>query len=160
MSNGMQLSGLASGMDWQNVVDQLMELERIPIKRKEAEQLQNAEKSAEFDMLKVRLEQLESPQVNWLMINLGCSDHHSVDPETTLISASATGTLIGDYVVSDATRATASVLYGESDIADNIGQGATPDPTLSAMNVSTAVKEGTFTINGTILRLAGLLIST
>ena len=31
-----------------------------PIRRKEAEQLQNAEKSAEFDMLKVRLEQLES----------------------------------------------------------------------------------------------------
>ena len=49
MSNGMQLSGLASEMDWQNVVEQLMELERIPIRRKEAEQLQNAEKSTEFE---------------------------------------------------------------------------------------------------------------
>ena len=157
MSNGMQLSGLASGMDWQNVVDQLMELERIPIKRKEAEQLQNAEKSAEFDMLKVRLEQLESSAGKLADDQLWDARTTTLsDPETTLISASAaTGTLIGDYVVSDATRATASVLYGEADIADNIGQGATPDPTLSAMNVSTAVKEGSFTINGTIIEIGG-----
>ena len=64
--------------------------------------MQNAEKSAEFDMLKVRLEQLESSAGKLADDELWDARTTTLsDPETTLISASAaTGTLIGDYVVS------------------------------------------------------------
>ena len=39
----MQLSGLASGLDWKSLVDQLMDLERAPINRIEREKTVNTQ---------------------------------------------------------------------------------------------------------------------
>ena len=47
----MQLSGLASGMDWQNVVDQLMEL-GLSIRKAQNEQAINNQRIAELRILK------------------------------------------------------------------------------------------------------------
>ncbi len=44
MGSELALSGLASGFDWQPVVDQLIELEAIPKKRLQLEKQQNDEK--------------------------------------------------------------------------------------------------------------------
>ena len=44
MGSDLQLTGLASGFDWAPVVDQLIELERIPQKRLEQEKVRNEEK--------------------------------------------------------------------------------------------------------------------
>ena len=41
MGSDLQLTGLASGFDWAPVVDQLIELERIPQKRLEQEKVRN-----------------------------------------------------------------------------------------------------------------------
>ncbi|MBT5381123.1 MAG: flagellar filament capping protein FliD [Opitutae bacterium] len=151
MSNGMQLSGLASGMDWQNVVDQLMELERIPIKKMQAQQVTNARDSAELSNLSSKLTTMDSYADS--LANADLWDARSValsDPNTSLLSASAaTGTIVGDYVISDATKATGSVLYGKSDMKTNIVTG----DTIEDLNTSTAITEGNFTINGTVLSI-------
>ena len=147
----MQLSGLASGMDWQNVVDQLMELERIPIKKMQAQQVTNARDSAELSNLSSKLTTMDSYADS--LANADLWDARSValsDPNTSLLSASAaTGTIVGDYVISDATKATGSVLYGKSDMKTNIVTG----DTIEDLNTSTAITEGNFTINGTVLSI-------
>ena len=151
MSNGMQLSGLASGMDWQNVVDQLMDLERFPIKKMQAQQVTNARDSSELSALSGKLTTLDTYVDSLARADLW--DARSValsDPDTALLSASAdTGTIVGDYVITDATKATGSILYGKSDMKTNIVAA----DTIEDLNTSTAITEGNFTINGTILSI-------
>ena len=146
--SGLQLSGLASGMDWQAVVEQLMELERFPVRRMQAEQISNDQKAVELGVLESRLSGLGSAAEE--LSNSDLWDARSVvlsDADTELISVSAdTGTLTGEYVISDATRAEASVLEGDDDITTNI----VGTDNLEDLNVATAMHEGTFTVNGTI----------
>ena len=59
MGSELALSGLASGFDWQPVVDQLIELEAIPKKRLQLEKQQNDEKMSELGLLKGQLDTLK-----------------------------------------------------------------------------------------------------
>ena len=146
--SGLQLSGLASGMDWQAVVEQLMELERFPIRRMQNQQAINNQKTVELGVLGSRLTGLETAAQS--LTNTDLWDARSVvlsDSDTDLITVTAdTGTLTGEYVISDATRAEASVLEGNDDITTNI----VGTDNLEDLNVATAMHEGTFTVNGTI----------
>ena len=58
MGVDLRLSGLASGFDWKPVVEQLIELERIPQKRLAQEQDANNTKISELGILKSQLETL------------------------------------------------------------------------------------------------------
>ena len=60
MGSELQLTGLASGFDWAPVVDQLIELERVPQKRLMAEKRQNEEKISDLDLLKSQLDALNT----------------------------------------------------------------------------------------------------
>ena len=138
-------------MDWQAVVEQLMELERFPVRRMQAEKALNDQKSGELGVLGSRMGTLKASAESLTNADLWNARATTLsDVETTLISASAaTGTLVGEYVVSDATRATASVLSGDADLTTNI----VSTDVLNALNVTTSVTNGTFTINGTIFEI-------
>ena len=58
MGSDLQLTGLASGFDWAPVVEQLIELERIPQKRLEREKQDNEEKMSDLSLLKSQLDTL------------------------------------------------------------------------------------------------------
>ena len=60
MGSDLQLTGLASGFDWAPVVEQLIELERIPQKRLEQEKVENEEKISDLGILKTQLDTLKS----------------------------------------------------------------------------------------------------
>ena len=60
MGSDLQLTGLASGFDWAPVVDQLIELERMPQKRLEREKVRNEEKISDLGVLKTQLDTLKS----------------------------------------------------------------------------------------------------
>ena len=44
MGSDLKLTGLASGFDWQPLVEKLIELESVPKRRLEAEKVRNTEK--------------------------------------------------------------------------------------------------------------------
>ncbi len=148
----LQLSGLASGMDWQSVVEQLMELERFPIRRMEADKALNDQKSVELGILRTRMGTLKTAANALTNADLwNARSTELSDTDTTLISASAaTGTLTGEYVISDATVASASVLKGQADITPNITTGSL----LNALDVATPISTGTFSIDGTIFTIS------
>ena len=58
MGSDLKLTGLASGFDWQPLVDKLIELESVPKKRLEAEKVRNTEKISELGILKSQLDSL------------------------------------------------------------------------------------------------------
>ena len=138
-------------MDWQNVVDQLMELERYPIRRMQMEQARNTQQMTELGILETKLGQVKSAANSLADSSLWNARSVVVsDEDNTSVSAiAATGTLTGDYTISDATKATASVLTGAADITTNI---ATTD-TIENLSTSSTINSGTFTINGTVFTI-------
>ena len=60
MASNLQLSGLASGFDWKTLVDQLMQVERVPIDRLEAERTRNSSKVSALGTLATRLTALQT----------------------------------------------------------------------------------------------------
>ena len=52
MGSDLRLTGLASGFDWQPLVDRLLELESVPKQRLEAEKIENQAKISELGVLK------------------------------------------------------------------------------------------------------------
>ena len=72
MGSDLQLTGLASGFDWAPVVEQLIELERIPQKRLEREKQDNEEKMSDLSLLKSQLDTLNGAgKALGVMIGLG-----------------------------------------------------------------------------------------
>ena len=60
MGSDLRLTGLASGMDWQPIVDKLLELEAIPKKRLESQKDENKAKVSDLGVLKGQLDSLKS----------------------------------------------------------------------------------------------------
>ena len=60
MGSDLRLTGLASGFDWQPLVDRLLELESVPKQRLEAEKIDNQAKISELGVLKSRLNGLKN----------------------------------------------------------------------------------------------------
>ncbi len=56
---GIQLTGLASGMDWRSVVDQLMQLDRVPQDRLRTQQTSITQQSTALDRIKGKLSTLQ-----------------------------------------------------------------------------------------------------
>ena len=60
MGSDLKLTGLASGFDWQPLVEKLIELESVPKNRLQAEKARNNEKVSELGILKSQLDTLNS----------------------------------------------------------------------------------------------------
>ena len=57
---GIQLTGLASGLDWRSVVDQLMQLDRVPQDRLRTQQTTITQQSTALDRIKGKLSTLQT----------------------------------------------------------------------------------------------------
>lgn len=79
---GIQLTGLASGMDWKGTVEQLMKLERVPQDRLKSQQSKGAEKQAALDKVKAAVTNLNTAVSN---LDLGSI---TSGPRTAKISSS------------------------------------------------------------------------
>ena len=100
MGSDLRLTGLASGMDWQPIVDKLIELEAIPKQRLEREKEENAAKVSDLGTLKSQLTTLQSAAsalqndslFNIRKVTLG-------DASSGFNAMAAVGALTGDFKV-------------------------------------------------------------
>ena len=147
----LQLSGLASGFDWKTVVDQLIQLERVPQNRLINQQQFNSLKLSALDDLEGRLENLADALEDLQDSDLFFGRNATIgDSKAGILSASADArTLTGSYsfVISD--LATSTDRTGTT----NAGSAISPTSdvsgvTLATMNVSSAITAGTFSVNG------------
>lgn len=147
---GLQLTGLASGFDWKSLVDNLMELERTPITRLQAEKTINDRKVTALSGLGTKLAELKT--ASDALKASGLFNGRSAASTTTnsnWLAIAGPGTATGNYTFNILELATSSRRAGASDVGSGIA--ATADVsgvTLATLPTSTAVRAGTFAVNG------------
>jgi len=144
---GLQLSGLASGFDWKSLVDQLMDLERAPIARIEAEQRTNTQRATALSDLGTRLTTLRNAAA--ALRDPGVFSSRKAASTGNWTSSSAAGGATGAYKVTVSQLATTARLNGAADIASGLHDAADVSGlTLATLRTGTAVTAGSFSVNG------------
>lgn len=145
-----QVAGLASNFDWKSFVDQIIDLERTPATRIEAEKTANSQKVTQLGTLGTRLEALKTAMtaVNSSTV-FGLRTAQSTTSGSQWTSSAASDAPIGTYKIAVSQLATAASLRGAGDV----GGGLTTTNDVSALTVATlpigqAVSAGNFTVNG------------
>lgn len=132
----------------------MMEIERAPITRLEAEKTKNSSQVTQLTTLGGRLTALQT--ASEALQAEGLFTKRSVTGTATGSSASAaTGTVAGNYTFNVTQRATAARQQGASGLAGNLA--ATADVgalTLANLPIAAPVTAGTFTVNGKTVTVA------
>lgn len=156
-STSLQVAGLASNFDWKAFTDQIMELERAPANRLEAEKTTNSQKVTQLSTLGTRLSALQSSADALKAEGLFGKRLATSSASTGAWSASAaTDTATGSYKIAVTQLATAAKMTGTSDIggALNASSDDVSGLTLANLPVSQAITAGNFTVNGAKVTVA------
>ena len=154
MGSDLQLTGLASGFDWAPVVDQLIELERIPVQRLEREKRENEEKMSDLGLLKTQLDTLNTAAGK--LQNDDLWDSRKVAFTSGSASASASsGSITGEFSVEVVAKGSRTTINSKNRTFSGLGKpiGIADDTFDSGLKVSdlplqTKITTGTFTISG------------
>jgi len=110
---GLQLSGLASGFDWKTFTDSVMEMERAPARRYQAEQAKNDNKKSQLSSLGPKLASLQTAMNALSSSTLGAGRKVVNESSSAVVKATvSSATPVGTYGVQVTTLATASRLTG------------------------------------------------
>ncbi|HBU59948.1 MAG TPA: hypothetical protein DEB48_08930, partial [Verrucomicrobiales bacterium] len=139
----LNVSGLASGFDWKNMVDQLTNIERAPQRRMRSEQSGIRTKNEAFTRLKTELTSLKT--VSDELKKTDFFDTRKVTSSETHISASAdSGTSSGDYNFEIYQLASSAKQLGGTDVGASVSSGTA----MSSTGFSIPVTAGTITVQG------------
>lgn len=154
-TTSLAISGLASGFDWQTLVEQLIEVERAPEKQLRSSQSVIQQKNNAYGSIKTQLGVL-SNRVDLLKdASLFDSRLATVSDSTIASATAATGSLLGSYTFNISQLATSAVQQGSSNIASALND--TDDVSalvLSDAGFASSVTAGTFIVNGKIITIA------
>jgi flagellar hook-associated protein 2 len=143
------VSGLASGFDWKSFIDQMVDVERAPEKRLFSNQDVLKQQQSAYDALKTQLATVQTRVDALKDPSLFDSRTVSIQDGTVASATASSSTPLGNYSFTFTQLATSAKLNG----AGNIGAGlsATTDVSgviLNQAGFATAIKDGTFTVNG------------
>ena len=155
---GIQLSGLASGLDWRSLVDRLMVAERAPQNTLRTEQARNAQKSSALANLNTQLTAL-GDSIKALSGDSGnvFSDRmaHFADSTSTWLANASADAETGNYRLQVTQLATKAQRVGASDVSSPLS--ATSDVsglTVGTLAIGTKITAGEFTVNGARITVA------
>ena len=125
-------SGLATGMDTDSIVSQLMEIERLPIDRLEAQKESEKEKLEAYAQFKSIIDDLKEAAGSMTLTSQVMTSEVKLSSEAAY-SATSTSAISGSYDISVAQL---------SQVQKNISEGW-------SSNTEALLGTGTFTVNGT-----------
>ena len=149
MGSDLRLTGLASGMDWQPIVDKLLELEAIPKKRLESQKDENKAKVSDLGVLKGQLDSLKSAST--ALQNESIFNARSVEIKNSgsgLVANAATGALTGNFTVKVESLATSTEISSKNRTVQRLGNSIDINDKLSDLPLHSPITAGTFTISG------------
>ena len=153
-SPNLQVTGLASGMDWSTVVQELANAERAPETQWQSEQTTINNQSSAFNTIQGDLTTLQTDVQTLQSASIYTSRTAQSSDSSATVSA-ADGTNIGTYSFNISQLATAAQINGASGInAPLSADGDLNNVTIGTAGFSTAVTAGTFTINGKQITVA------
>lgn len=148
-TNSLIISGLASGFNWQTVVNELVALDQVPEQQLQAQQSTIQQQNTALSGIQSAISTLQT-DVAKLADPTFFSSRTAATSDSTLATATADmGTGIGTYSFSVTQLATNAVLDGTSGVSASLS--ATDDVsglTLSSDPFATPIVAGTFTVNG------------
>src|SRR5690606_2849189 len=113
---GLQLAGLASGFDWQSLVDSLISLERTPTSRMETAQVRNPRKHSQLTEPGTRMRAL-GPHNDALSNGARFTSRTVTSSGSGCSLRAATDTATGSQPIKVTRLATAAVQRGVADVA-------------------------------------------
>lgn len=151
---GIQLSGLATGLDWKSLVDQLISVSATPKTRMAAEQASNSSRSSALTELSNLLKDLQSSLTTGFTAQ--SFQERVAEPasstSTWKAASSAEGT-VGTFSFSVTQTAAAARRLGASDVTAGISPTVdTSGLLISSMRTAQSVTAGEFSINGARIR--------
>ena len=160
MGSDLRLTGLASGMDWQPIVDKLLELEAIPKQRLESEKQENNAKVSDLGTLKSQLTALKNAAS--ALQDDGLFDRRKVNIKDSSGGLSATagvGALIGDFSIKLESLSSRTQVSSKNRTNSRLSAGIDPTKPLSELALHTPISTGTFTVSGKTFNINSLDIT-
>ena len=161
MGSDLKLTGLASGFDWQPLVEKLIELESVPKNRLQAEKARNNEKVSELGILKSQLDTLNSAASalqNKDLYNarsVGISESSSKGFTAT----AAANSLTGDFDLFVQSIASNTEMSSKNRHAGRLASGVNLSTPLKDLPLFSKITTGTFTISGKTFSIDNLNMS-
>jgi flagellar hook-associated protein 2 len=155
---GLQLSGLASGLDWRSLVDQLISAERVPQNRLRADRGTGLQTSSALDALKTNLTALQTSIAG---LTGGDSEVFAVrtakfaSTDSAWSAGADPGAEVGTHTFDVTQLATRSQRVGTSGVGR--GLSATADVsglTFATLPIARPLTAGEFTVNGARVTVA------
>jgi flagellar capping protein FliD len=150
MGSDLKLTGLASGFDWQPLVEKLIELESVPKRRLEAEKVRNNEKVSELGILKSQLDTLNGAAT--ALQNEDLFNARSVgisSSSSSGFSASAeAGAMTGDFELLVQSLASKTEMSSRNRHPGKLAAGLSLSTPLEDLPLFSKITTGTFTISG------------
>lgn len=146
-----QVGGLASGLDTQSLIEQLMQLERRPISVLQKRKDDLSRSNSAFQSLNTRLATLQS-KASDLLLEKNLKAKSATSSDSNIVSATAgAGAAAGTYQIKVNQLATATSV-GSSGALASAATGATTLANVKPAN-TTAITTGTFTIGGATITI-------
>ncbi|HLH52255.1 MAG TPA: flagellar filament capping protein FliD [Verrucomicrobiae bacterium] len=151
----LSLSGLASGLDWKTLVQELASAERAPETQWQSHQATLNLQNAAFGQIKSLLTTLQT-DVQALKDPTLYSSAAAASSDPTLSTATAVnGATLGSFTFNVTQLATAAQLNGTTDVGAAISSdGNLANVTIGSAGFATPITAGTFTVNGQQVTIA------
>lgn len=160
MGSDLRLTGLASGMDWQPIVEKLLELEAIPKQRLESQKKENDAKVSDLGLLKSQLDTLRS--ASSALQNDSLYNARSVqfsNQGSGLSVTASTGSLTGKFEIKVEALATSTELSSRNRTSQRLSKSLNLDTQLKDLPLHSSITTGTFTVSGKTFNISSLEIT-
>jgi len=148
-SSGVQLSGLASGIDWTNIISEMLTISRAPETQMTAEQSTDNQKNTAYQTIGSDLTTLNNDVTTLSNPSFFASRTASVSNPSVASATAAEGAPLGNFTFNVSQMATDAAQVGSAVSANPLS----PTNDVSGLVLGTAgfatpVTAGTFTVNG------------
>jgi len=150
MGSDLKLTGLASGFDWQPLVEKLIELEAVPKKRLQAEKARNNEKVSELGILKSQLDTLNGSATALQSKDLFNARSVGISSSSSsgFTATAAANSLTGDFDLFVHSLASRTEMSSRNRHPGRLASGVNLNTALKDLPIFSNITTGTFTISG------------
>src|SRR5581483_9871321 len=151
----LSLSGLASGLDWKTVVQELGSAERAPETQWQNHQATINQQNSAFGQIQALLNTLQSDVQALKDTSLYASRSAQSSNTSAATATAAPGATLGSFSFNVTQLATVAQLNGAGDIGAALGANGGPGSiTLGTAGFAMPITAGTFTVNGQQITIA------
>jgi len=151
----LAISGLASGLNWSTIVQELGQAERAPETQWQAQQTTIASQNAAYGTITSDLTTLQLDAQTLLDPSFFNSVVASSSNSSAATASVSSGTPVGNYTFDITQLATAAQINGTSFVSQVLDPGGDPSTvTVGAAGFASPVTAGTFTVNGVQINIA------